>query len=64
MALRVKLYRKHDVQGHVAGTGKVPVMVENSHPDNNSSFVEEEMPDDGISTPRRQSERLRCVGGD
>lgn len=52
MALRVKLYGKHDIQGHVAGTGKMPVMVENSHPDN-SSLIEEEMPDNGISTPRR-----------
>lgn len=64
MALRLKLYGKHDIQGRVAGTGKVPVMVESSHSDNNSSPVEEEMPDDGISTPMRESESLRCVGGE
>lgn len=65
MALGVKLYRKHDIQGHVAGTtGKMPAMTENNHPDNNSSLVEEKMPDNGISTPMRESERLRCVGGE
>lgn len=65
MALGVKLHRKQDIQGHVAGTtGKMPVMTENSHLDNNSSLVEEKMPDNGISIPMRESERLRCVGGE
>lgn len=42
----------------------MPVMMENSHPDDNSSLVEEKMPDNGISTPQRESESLRCVGGE
>lgn len=61
MTPRVKLYGKHDIQGHVAGTGKMPVPMEHSHPDDNRKLVEEKMPDNGISTPKRESERLRCV---
>ncbi|CAM9234093.1 unnamed protein product [Bubo scandiacus] len=36
----------------------MPVMMQNSHLDHTSSLVEEKMPDNGISTPIRQSERL------
>lgn len=41
MTPRVKLYGKHGIQGHVAGTGKMPVPMEHSHPDDNSNLVEE-----------------------
>ena len=64
MALKVKLYGKYDIQGHVAGTGKMPVMMQNSYADHTSSLLEETMLDNGISTPMRESERLRCVGGE
>lgn len=51
MALKVKLYGKYDIQGHVAVTGKMPVMMQNSHPNRTSSLVEEKMLDNGVSTP-------------
>lgn len=64
MALKVKLYRKYDIQGHVAGTGKLPVMTQNSHPDHTSSLVQEKVLDNGTFIPMRESERLRCVRGE
>lgn len=64
MALKVKLYRKYDIQGHVAGTGKTPVMMQNSHPNHTSTLVKERISDNGISTPMIESERQRCVGGE
>ncbi|KAJ7396184.1 hypothetical protein BTVI_147683 [Pitangus sulphuratus] len=57
-ALRAKLYGKYDIQGYVADTGKMPE-IQNSHRDDNGSLIEEQMPDNGISTPMRESERLR-----